>query len=733
MSSIHRRKSSKEENNDVVDQDTSHTTSNSNIAVIPPTNRARSSPKTNSPLGPGIPTRTKPQPQPLGAGIPARRAPSVSLNTPPTSPFSVSFAATHTHAHSRTRSISSGPFTSFTPSHVPLFPFPTSVTAPELSITDADADGRAPPPGHTRRHSRLHSRNPLNILSAPEDEEAPAPPETLLIPSSRSENTLVPGRSRGELDASFSFGGTLKSDSIQDKWPMKSRRGHHHKHSLSHSFFSFLEPGAAQTHIPAASNKSEELHTASTPTPISPWTPISNISLFAPSMNLSAPELIPRSHSKSPGASSSFLPAPLNRGLSPTAAVQFMLGAFLWARGQSIGSLACTGLGYWEVFDAVGVAGPSLIAYHASAAEGGMYGPARGETTLLFSQCVYLMFAGVYVAKEAIEHLLLATGSGAHGHGRGSGGTDGGDGHHHHWGDESPENLGLQFPVFLVLLALLTLVGTTAIFGQHDVLVDITNKYIPSPLQLFRHHHHVASPGQESTSTIKRLVRNPYALPPILFCVAILGAELVLDVAHYAPFDLGLASLQVVVMIHVAYAACVVLGGVLLQTAPSMVAPTTAGIRGAGKMEAFWRAVREIERHEHVVQLPAPHVWQVIPNGQPRSVECSVRPHRHTVSTNHMHHDHDRSHCRNDHSHHRDLDNHDHDPQVRSSDLSPTLIITLSPVVRKDLPDVEVIGLTQWASSRVYGAFGYGSGTLGTNDRRSEVSGVEVTVGVVRG
>ncbi|KAI6020290.1 hypothetical protein BKA83DRAFT_4298838 [Pisolithus microcarpus] len=788
MSSIHRRKSSKEGNDDVVDQDTSHVTSNSNIAVIPPTpsrSRVRSSLNANVPqLGPGIQARTKPPPQPLGTGIPsARRPPSVSLNSPPTSPFGGSFAAAHTRAHSRTRSISSGPFvsplssplqSSFTPAHVPLFPFPTSNTAPELSITDADAnmsDRRPPlPPGHTRRHSRLHSRN-LSIFfprphatisedDRPEDEEAPAPPppETLLIPTAHLENTLVPGRGRGELDTSFSFGGAPKSDSNLDSAvdgfgvAMKSRRGHHHKHSLSHSFFSFLEPGTGKTHIPAASNKPEvELHTAPTPTPMSPWTPISNTSLFAPSSNLSATELIPRSHSKSPGASSSLsesrssssLPVPSSRGVSrsggaaaATAVVQFMLGAFLWAHGQSIGSLACTGLGYWVVFDAVGVAGPALIAYHGSAVGSGMYGPARGETTLLFAQCVYLMFAGVYVAKEAVEHLLLAAGSGAHAHGHGGGGTNSGDGHHHHWGDERPENLGLQFPVFLVLLALLSLVGTSAVFGQHDVLVDITNKYIPSPFELFRRHQHVVSPGKESTSTVKRLVRNPYVLPPILFCVAILGAELVLDIAHYAPFDLGLASLQVVVMIHVAYAACVVLGGVLLQTAPSMVSATTVGIRGPGKMEAFWRAVREIERHEHVVHLPAPHVWQVIPPGQPRSVECSIRPRRHTIASTHArYHDHDRSHNRNDDNFdHRDSDNHDRDPQIRSSFTpSPTLIITLSPVVRKGLPDKEVLALTQWASSRVYGAFGYGSGSLGTNDRRSEISGVEVTVGVVRG
>jgi len=101
---------------------------------------------------------------------------------------------------------------------------------------------------------------------------------------------------------------------------------------------------------------------------------------------------------------------------------------------------------------------------------------ARTQATLLFAQCVYLMFAGVYVAKEAVEHILLSAGHG-HGHGRPSpspspssvastlalntsldaaggitrglglhgAGEMGNDGHHHHWGDERPEMLGCVF------------------------------------------------------------------------------------------------------------------------------------------------------------------------------------------------------------------------------------------------------------------------------------------------
>ncbi|KAL4067465.1 hypothetical protein V8B97DRAFT_2061682 [Scleroderma yunnanense] len=782
MSSLHRRKSSKEESEDssVQNQEVP------NIAPIPspvvPTSlvtppspsrsRVHSSPSANlPPLGPGIASRNKPQPAPLGAGIPARRPPSVSLNTPPTSPLRTSFTAAHARAHSRTRSISSGPFvpsslpsplqTSFQPLHVPLFPFPTSNTSPDLNVGDAGTtDARVPPPGHTRRHSRLHSRN-LSIFfprphatisedDRPEDEEAPAPPppESFLIPTALSEPALAPNHSRGELDASFTFGGIPKSESAPDGLEaseprgIKTRRGHHHKHSMSHNFFSFLDPGQAGA-PPTAPSKSEGLQTAPTPTPLSPWSPISNTSLFS-SSNLSVPDLIPRSNSKSPGGSSSWSdsqsvisPSRPDQGqgvprsggaAAATALLQLILGAFLWACGQSIGSLACTGLGYWVVFDAVGVAGPVLVSYQHGNGSGT---PARRGTTLLFAQCVYLMFSGIYVAKEAVEHILLAAGNGAHGHGHGgNANADGGDGHHHHWGDEKPELLGLRFPVFLIFLVLLSLVGTSIVFEQHNVLANITNKHIPSPGDFFRRHRHaMTSPQLEPTSSaMMRLIRNPYALPPILFCTAILGAELILDVSHYAPFDLGLAAMQVAITIHVAYAACVVLGGVLLQTAPPMTVLGPSGIRGSGRMEAFWRIVREIERHEHVVHLPAPHVWQVVPPGQPRSVESSQEPH--TYTNGNAHHDHDHSHDPRNYSLEHEHD-HKHRHWVHSSDTSPTLIITLSPQVRKDLSDSDVLALTQWACARVHGAFGSGPGSLDCG--KSEIGEVEVTVGVVRG
>lgn len=409
---MHRRKSSNETPDDdpVVDQTTlaepSLSVQTPTIPPSPPRSRVHSAPHSLPPLGPGIPARSRSNLHPpLGTGKSAPRPPAISLHSPPTSPFRTSFVPhNNTAAHSRTRSISSGsfvpsvpsPLASSFPSHVPLHPFPSSGT-PEVHVSDVD--GRVPP-GHTRRHSRLHSRN-LSIFfprphatisedERPADEEAPPhSPDPVLIPASQSEGMVGLGAEhRQELNAGFTFGGLPKSNSepngIRTSGPgVTTRRGHHHKHSLSHNFFSFLEPGRPPTL--EILGKGQDLQSAPTPTPISPWTPNSNTGKLSPTAEL----ISPRSQSKSPAASvSNMILSPQSNHVAPdsknvsstgtaamiTASAQFALGALLWTRGQSIGSLACTGLGYWVVFDALGVAGPVIIARQMRGKVSGMYG-----------------------------------------------------------------------------------------------------------------------------------------------------------------------------------------------------------------------------------------------------------------------------------------------------------------------------------------------------------------------
>lgn len=309
-------------------------------------------------------------------------------------------------AHGRTRSVS-GPFspsspsplaTSFAISQSASYPpvqgssdahglasLPATSSTDELSGSPPKrpfgwGNGVTPLPApntqsHSRRHSRLHSRNlsiffprPGSLPSTKIEEDSDqgiafAPSSSyssddgVLIPSASS-----PGPGQRSFREGFTFG-AKPPDAPGNGGPPDApsgpaRRGHHHKHSLSHNFFSFLEPGGN----PA------DLLTEPTPNPVSPWNPISPFPSFD------------RSTSTSPGSSDIVSPIEGQRGIglgvhtsekspialiapevgidpmaSIVAVVQFVLGATLWVVGQQIGSLSCTGLGYWVVFDSFGV------------------------------------------------------------------------------------------------------------------------------------------------------------------------------------------------------------------------------------------------------------------------------------------------------------------------------------------------------------------------------------------
>ena len=276
-----------------------------------------------------------------------------------------SHSHTHSHSHSRTRStpFSPPPHLHLHPSPAPsptAFSFPTSPTSPDL--TTPVSNGFATLPAHSRRHTRLHSRN-LSVffprpdsLSHPTIEEdgaqelnftaeVTAPVST--IPNASSSVSVTPS---GQLGAGFTFGG--RPPNSADLLPSQpqvsaggtSRRGHHHKHSLSHNFFSFLEPGT----------QTATLHTQPTPIPVSPWSPISPIPPSAAPNKTSFPTT-QRQHADRRQQDHSPAP-PVSRSALPCAIGQFVLGAWLWVVGQQIASLGCTGLGYWVVFDAMGVA-----------------------------------------------------------------------------------------------------------------------------------------------------------------------------------------------------------------------------------------------------------------------------------------------------------------------------------------------------------------------------------------
>lgn len=471
--------------------------------------RVASVPTVSSPLNDQFPTSQSHPPNPPSAGpyrtsfqIPRPLQNGLSAlngsNGPrqhqaPAMRQSLSLPMSH-NSHVRTRSVT-GPFSPSTPS--PLsgsFPIPQSASYPPLGhssdtpstlvgspngngLTNGNGLPSSPSSAssaHTRRHSRLHSRNlsvyfprpgSLPVTTIDEDGaqeinfSTPTPSsfthgadEGVLIPSASS-----PAAGQRTFREGFTFGArppdSLPSAELPPGSTQASRRGHHHKHSLSHNFFSFLEPGSNQ----------EDLHTQPTPMPVSPWNPISP---FPMQKSDSIQSQMDQTYSTEKGHGLGVIPrekSPIGRTRAPPeidtiavaiVVVQFILGASLWVVGQQIGSLSCTGLGYWVVFDSFGVGLAHVLPGHLARPslqdtthrfygyvsrrpltsttdanyEPSKYRNSRVEALAAYAQAVYLLFASVYVCKETVEHLLLSAGEG--------------EGHHHHHGDEVTDIFG---------------------------------------------------------------------------------------------------------------------------------------------------------------------------------------------------------------------------------------------------------------------------------------------------
>jgi hypothetical protein len=323
------------------------------------------------------------------------------------------------NGHSRARSISAFSYNPLSPSplsagfHINSDPSPfhprsvsktssplmqTSYSAPEIEGTSS-GNGNAEPleqqisrPSR-RSHNRIHSPNlsiffpragplPTSTISEledgtqevsipdpfPVDEESGRPYESSFAANARVDRTRKPLTPLGQ---GFRFGSKPPSSALGAEYPSsnttqhnqlhsislpvtvtRTRRGHHHKHSLSHNFFSFLEPGYTSTGSnspdgsgtsPGSDKPEPELNVQPIPAPVSSWETTSLASYNTGYRYGSLPH------------------DPLPLIVSPTFAkalsiTNLSLGATLWVRGQQAGSLACTGLGYWVVFDAIGLA-----------------------------------------------------------------------------------------------------------------------------------------------------------------------------------------------------------------------------------------------------------------------------------------------------------------------------------------------------------------------------------------
>lgn len=258
-----------------------------------------------------------------------RRGPSVSFNTPP-SPASSTFGNSASHRRAPSVQFSS-----------PLSPGGTSPSSP------FSASGK--------RHGRIHSRNLSVFFPRPENAAATAIAEddTVMVESNGGSSVNGPPPSPRRLMQAFQFGGATRMDA--ETTPpnglgssaaiVSKRRGHHHKHSVSHSFFDF---------VPSESATQAESE-ASSPWPMTPNTPGNGLAEKSRIGRSVSP--LPRAYHGGSEGEVSALVANYDKELAVGfSIVQFIIGALMWAAGQAKGSLACTGLGYWVVFDSSSLA-----------------------------------------------------------------------------------------------------------------------------------------------------------------------------------------------------------------------------------------------------------------------------------------------------------------------------------------------------------------------------------------
>ncbi|PVF92562.1 hypothetical protein CPB86DRAFT_819543 [Serendipita vermifera] len=568
------------------------------------------------------------------------------------------------------------------------------------------------------------------------------PPSTTSNSQSQSGNTSPTG-SEGPGSVPMSKVATPNTSTSQSTGTA-SRRGHHHRHSLSHSFFSFMEPSPSAS-SPAYNHRKQPSSgltlsvtspsPTSTNTPISAlptasgWGPISPFPLSTTAATFPSAQVIPpkRTMSFHPAAlpnpstqrSSSLidkvttLPAHLRNSLA-FASLEVLLGCILWIMGQHAESLACTGLAYWIVFDALGVGlGVYGRLVDAGAGQGSLrlpYGAKRIETTAIFAQAVYLMFAAVYICKETLEHALLSAG-------------DAGHHHHHEQGRGGVLSTGLDYPYTLLWLSFIALSLSCVLFKNNVKVLDATGVYLPSIRQTLRFF---SSPSKLTTTarpSSTLLFSNPYTLFPLL-CTGMLLSISTLPITQESQrtADMLIAGIEAAGTGWLAWPACLTLGKVLLQMAPERSPPGSNRSEltaTKGTMEALLRAMKEIERHPQVLHLPAPHIWQLSP---PSSYFNSIGTHSSAWEGK----------TKEDDSYGGASNGHSHSPsntslysRLKAKTSTPPApksghtIVTMELHVRKDLDDVECLELTRWAWQRCINALGQGD------------SGV--SVGIVRG
>ncbi|KAI5481178.1 hypothetical protein MNV49_005613 [Pseudohyphozyma bogoriensis] len=567
----------------------------------------------------------------------------------------------------------------------------------EVQFTNGASSSPPSKPGeHARKHSRIHERNLSAFFPRPGQEPGVGYGDTYDDPNGSGQVggvTDIPSASAPYGRQAVRGPGTGEAAGGDSGKTTAGRRGHHHRHSLSHAHFSFLDP-TSTSHVDL---KSPTLPTS----PFASSGPLNS----ATSSFLPAPSHALRSkYSHLPSPIRFVLLAILYLPFSTQFALglaiaEIVLGSTLWVTGQSRESLAVTGLGYLVVFDGMGGLSGVFV-------EGGKgvdalwtllnglsmekairlpFGTRRLVTLSHFSQAIYLLFSAVYVCKESVEHVLLLHGPAEEGGAHGAG--HGGMGH----GEAVVSNSsaafddGINLPVTLLVLSALLSLISAVFLHTHQTLTQAVGS--TSALSFGRTKSRPGNP-----SLLDR-VGNPFTLTILIFSVGLALSAYVIPSVQLAPLDKVVALLQSIAMFYIAYPAAVATGQVLLQTAPPSY---------AGQMNAFAGGIRDIESHPLVVSVAPPHIWQLTPHPSASATKPPASYRR----------------------------------SASKDKEGSTLIATLAISVKNDASDDDIIQITRFARERCLPALQWGSeqGRGGDDSGRKggALSAGELTVSVTR-
>ncbi|KAM0751358.1 hypothetical protein T439DRAFT_325505 [Meredithblackwellia eburnea MCA 4105] len=553
---------------------------------------------------------------------------------------------------------------------------------------------------HNRSHSRIHERNLSAFFPRPGQAPGSGYGDTFADPHGSNQGVGgVKDIPKGQAATGSAWSAHEDAGAAEDARSKAGRRGHHHRHSLSHNFFSFMDPTEQQLHqhpdfasppLPGVGFRS------TSPGFGTPPTPMVGSSGAAGSSFLPAPSHALRSkyaHLPYPVRllvfSALYLPLRTQVALAISVG-QIILGASLWVTGQAGESLSVTGLGYLVVFDGMG--GLSNIFVEGGAgienlwslmgstrAEKGLrmpFGPSRYITLSHFSQAIYLLFSAVYVCKESVEHVLLLHGGtedeGAHGTGHGGmGHGEGGLG-----SVSSGVDVTISLPLVLLgLSAFLSFISAAGLRNHQTLTQAMGPTSFSRPL------------SKASAPSLIDLVGNPFTLTVLIFSLGLSTAAYVLPSAQLAPLDKVVALLQSLAMFYVAYPAAVATGQVLLQTSPSS---------NVGQMKALLSGIRDIENHPLVVEVTSPHIWQLTPHPSASASQSSTLGGRSSGG---------------------------------NDGEAATLVATLVVSIKNDASDDDILQVTKFARERCTPALRWGNQGGGS---KSHVAPGELTVSVVR-